>query len=523
MTTQDDNELNKLVDSISAESLATNLSKMDLSKDEDIAEIESCLEVKTEKDSTGKDKDSPIALIITSDDNCDLTTLHKAGCRVMLASDKGDVEKLHGVMKLQAIAHTTDHKKFNPIILVYEDSNANEFAIKTELEKVFTNLEVEIKTEIKIETETKIDFISTSCDMMRKNSSNNLPEGIKAVKEQVLKLSASRREIQDIQSVKSLLDTLYIIEDKSLYKATKTGFENFDEILGGGVRDGRLYALGAISSLGKTTFALNIADNVAKAGRDVLIFSLEMSRVEWQIKSLSRQTYQRCVDKQINANVCAVSSMKLLTGRKELTEEQTKTLNNAITEYAKASKRIYIKEGIGDVGHNQIRDTIENFRQVTNSRPLVIIDYLQLMSSPEPKSRLLDKQIVDKNVLELKRMTRDFNLPIIVISSFNRDNYTTSASFQAFKESGAIEYSADVVIALELDVTRDDKGKATEEAINEAKNKNPRDVKLVILKNRFYKAWTTTFFNYHPAFDYFEEDERKNTVEAEKENNEYPF
>ncbi|MCA6080353.1 MAG: hypothetical protein LE169_05665 [Endomicrobium sp.] len=497
MTTQADNMLNKV-----AESLATDLSKMDLSKDEDIAEIEKCLEVKTEKDSTGKDKDSPTAVAITSKDNPELATLHKAGCRVMLASNKSDVGKLHRVMELQAIDHKADHKKFNPIILVYEDINENEFAIKTELEKVFTNLEVE--------AETKIDFISTSCSMMRKNKNGNLSKGITAVKEQVLKLAATRQEIEDIQqeihdiqSVTSLRDTLRIIEDKSLYKATETGFKRFDEVLGGGVRDGRLYALGAISSLGKTTFALNIADNVAKAGRDVLIFSLEMSRVEWQIKSLSRQTYQRCVDENIAANVGAVSSMKLLTDRKELTEKQNEVLENAITEYAKASERIYIKEGIGDVGHNQIRDTIANFMQVnTNSRPLVIIDYLQLMSSPDTKSRLLDKQIVDKNVLELKRMTRDFNLPIIVISSFNRENYNNSASFQAFKESGAIEYSADVVIALELAI----EGTSPDE-INKAKNKNPRDVKLVILKNRFYKAWTTTSFEYYPAFDYFKEDE----------------
>jgi replicative DNA helicase len=500
MTTQEDNILSKLAESMS-ESLATDLSKMDLSKDEDIAEIENCLEVKTEKDSAGKDKDSPRLVAITSKDNTELATLHEAGCRVMLASNKSDVAKLRAIMKLQA----NEYKKINPIILVYEDiKEENEFDTKTELEKIFTYLNL------------NISFKSTSCSMLKENGNDSLLEGTKSIKKEILEGALEKQEIRRMQSFVSLEDTLNVLADKSLYNATETGFKRFDEMLGGGVRDGRLYALGAISSLGKTTFALNIADNVAKAGRDVLIFSLEMSRVEWQIKSLSRQTYQRCVDENIAANVGAVSSMKLLTGRKELTEQQTDTLDNAIREYAKASKRIYIKEGIGDVGHNQIRDTIANFMQVnTNSRPLVIIDYLQLMSSPDPKSRLLDKQIVDKNVLELKRMTRDFNLPIIVISSFNRDNYTTSASFQAFKESGAIEYSADVVIALELNVNRDKDKKDTEEAINEAKNKNPRDVKLVILKNRFYKAWTTTSFEYYPEFDYFKE--------AEQENNECPF
>jgi replicative DNA helicase len=60
---------------------------------------------------------------------------------------------------------------------------------------------------------------------------------------------------------------------------------------GGGLRTGSLIILGGIPSLGKTTLALNIANNVAETGRDVLFFSLEMSRVELELKSVSRQTF----------------------------------------------------------------------------------------------------------------------------------------------------------------------------------------------------------------------------------------
>lgn len=60
-----------------------------------------------------------------------------------------------------------------------------------------------------------------------------------------------------------------------------------------------------------------------------------------------------------------------------------------------------------------------------------------------------DKQNKDNAVLELRRISRDYKTPIIAISSFNRDNYNSVASMTAFKESGIIEYSSDVLIALQ--------------------------------------------------------------------------
>ncbi|GHT43527.1 hypothetical protein AGMMS49921_11640 [Endomicrobiia bacterium] len=125
---------------------------------------------------------------------------------------------------------------------------------------------------------------------------------------------------------------------------------------------------------------------------------------------------------------------------------------------------------------------------------------------------LNDKQNVDKNITELKRISRDYNIPVIAISSFNRTNYLNEVSFESFKESGSIEYSADVVIALQLKIAgrqswTDNKPTLNEKRkiINETKIKNPREIELVILKNRMYKAWDKIDFNYYPQFDYFEE------------------
>ena len=70
-----------------------------------------------------------------------------------------------------------------------------------------------------------------------------------------------------------------------------------------------------------------------------------------------------------------------------------------------------------------------------------------------------EKQQVDFNVSELKRISRDNDIPIFIICSFNRENYSTTVDFTSFKESGAIEYGADVVMGLQLKVMEDLKGR----------------------------------------------------------------
>ena len=93
----------------------------------------------------------------------------------------------------------------------------------------------------------------------------------------------------------------------------KTNFYQFDK-LAGGLFPG-LYVIGAISSLGKTTFVQQLADNVAAAGKPVLFFSLEMSRLEMASKSISRKTAQLDYSN-------AVSSLKIRAGVKSRIVEQ---------------------------------------------------------------------------------------------------------------------------------------------------------------------------------------------------------
>ena len=110
------------------------------------------------------------------------------------------------------------------------------------------------------------------------------------------------------------------------------------------------------------------------------------------------------------------------------------------------SKRIFTKVGTGDIGVKEIRETVQNHVDITHNKPVIFIDYIQMLSS---SSHMTDKQAVDKNIMELKRISRDFDIPVIGISSFNRDSYNVSVNLASFKESGAIEYSSDVLMGLQ--------------------------------------------------------------------------
>jgi replicative DNA helicase len=278
-----------------------------------------------------------------------------------------------------------------------------------------------------------------------------------------------------------------------------TGFDRLDEFLDGGLTEG-LYVLGAISSIGKTTFALQIADCVAAQGHDALIFSLEMSMFELMAKSISRLTLLQSLQQKQSGNTRdAKTARGITTGARygRYSKAELELIDSATGLYKGYAGHIFISEGIGDIGAAQARGAVERHISLTGNRPVVIVDYLQILA---PHSeRMTDKQNTDRAVLELKRISRDFKIPVIGISSFNRQNYKSPVTMESFKESGAIEYSSDVLLGLQL------KGAGKNLDVNAAKSKNPRDVELVILKNRNGPTGKRIAYEYYPMFNYFEE------------------
>lgn len=344
----------------------------------------------------------------------------------------------------------------------------------------------------------------------------NVAAVLQGVDEARRKQEEERKAQRQQESAAAYIDGFF--EDIARSKSTPaigTGFSGLDRLLDGGLYPG-LYIVGAITSLGKSSFCLQLCDQIAAAGHDVLFFSLEMARSELMAKSLSRLTFTLSRARGM-AQDKAKTTRGILSGKKwsTYTREEVELIAAAADEYkAKISGRIWFYEGVGNIGVDQIRQEVEKHISITGNLPFVCVDYLQILAPVD--MRASDKQNTDRNVLELKRLSRDKGIPVLGISSLNRDNYTAPINNTAFKESGAIEYSSDVLIGLqfkgmdyqdgEADKARD---KRIRELIKEQKAKGnegkAEEIQLKILKNRNGKSGTDATYYYTPYFNHFTE------------------
>lgn len=282
------------------------------------------------------------------------------------------------------------------------------------------------------------------------------------------------------------------------YLCVPTAFASLDDALEGGLYAG-LYILGALPSIGKTSFVKQMADQIATQGKDVLYFSLEMARTELAAKSISRHTCLIGQDKPKEFWKTARGIMSEgLCGHKCKNEEQKQHIQKAFKKYMEYARQLFIIEGEGNVGVNRVRSAVESHISSNGNTPVVIIDYLQILTPDSGKTS--DKQNTDIAVVELKRISRDYKTPVICISSFNRQNYYQPVGMAAFKESGSIEYSSDVLLGLQY------RG-GIERGFNvqEAARRTPREIDLVILKNRNGEQGAIIEFDYYPAFNLFKE------------------
>ncbi len=291
-----------------------------------------------------------------------------------------------------------------------------------------------------------------------------------------------------------------------------TGYPAVDTLLEGGLHPG-LVVMGAISSLGKTTFCLNVAENIAATGQDVVFFSLEMSRYELISKIISRKTAERCLKDGLVLQY-AKSNLGIsdFTRYEGYNEQERNIIRGCFEDFGNnAAEHLYIREGLGNIGTEAVKKDIVEHINRTGTPPVVIIDYAQILAPADVRST--DKQNTDRNIVELKRMSRDFNTPVIVISSFNRENYTAPVNMTAFKESGALEYTSDVLIGLQhfgMDFMPGESDKARQERIRDLLKANSQaaaegkaiKIHLKVLKNRSGRKGDTGL-NYYPMFNLY--------------------
>lgn len=247
-------------------------------------------------------------------------------------------------------------------------------------------------------------------------------------------------------------------------KFIATGYSKLDSVLNGGLSS-NLYVLGAMSSVGKTTFSLQLADNIASNGKGVIIFSIEMTKNDLTAKSLSRLS-------TTNSTNLTVSDI--------LNNKNIDKVKQIIPLYEDIGKNIYLYEGVSNI--ESIEQIINDYIKEKNDTPVIIIDYLQILQSGVS---MTDKQKNDYNISSLHRISKKYQLPVWVISAFNRSSYDTKKDMSSFKESGQIEYEADILITLEQ------------------RNKNIID--LTMLKNRYGSKDIKIAYNFTPEYNLFEE------------------
>ena len=285
------------------------------------------------------------------------------------------------------------------------------------------------------------------------------------------------------------------IAQAAKYSERKTGFENIDAAQ---VFMPGLYVLGALPATGKTTFAWQLLNQLALNGEPCIYCSYEMSRAELFTKSIARELYKRYPEMSSRLDL---SSVNIRRGACS----DMKELQNLAATFAKSATNLRVAE-LSNTGIAELIEKLKPMIADASKSAVICLDYLQIVPSKDARPSSA-KEKVDDAMLRLKDFQRETNSTLIVISSFNRENYFQPVSFSSFKESGAIEYSADVIWGLENHGVgangEPDKGKMIEMS-----REKVRKIKFSCLKNRNGGQYEC-FFRYHAAHDFFEPFEKK--------------
>ena len=171
---------------------------------------------------------------------------------------------------------------------------------------------------------------------------------------------------------------------------------------------------------------------------------------------------------------------------------QHTVIADALMRYSKYGTHIFIYESYFDVTSETIRKQIDLHKHLTGNVPLVIVDYLQIMGC-EDKGKRTDKERADYNISMLKRISNDYHVPVIAVSSVSRASYSKDVSMDSMKESGGIEYGADAVIGLQFtDTTKDND-------LN--MSMDPREITAKVLKNRFGVTGTKIDYKFYSEYN----------------------
>lgn len=273
------------------------------------------------------------------------------------------------------------------------------------------------------------------------------------------------RKISDVvKSSFEEIDRLY--DQDSDVTGLSTGYKDLDALTTGLHKD-ELVILAARPGMGKTAFALNLAQNAAtKDQATVAIFSLEMGAEQLVNRML-------CSEGSIDANA-------LITG--QLDENQWNSLVVAMGSLSRTN--VYIDDTPGSK-MAEIRSKCRRLLKESGKLDLVIIDYLQLIEGTGQENRQQEVSVISRN---LKKLAKELHVPVIALSQLSRGveaRQDKRPMLSDIRESGSIEQDADIVAFLYRDdYYRDEEGDGENSEPENQEDQDVGEVEVIVGKNR---------------------------------------
>lgn len=368
--------------------------------------------------------------------------------------------------------------------------NKEEFARKSQdyLSSGFSKEDVtEIKTEIIVN-----DLLANGIKIEGEDFRENLKREALPLQERVLYSKANRKN------------------DECLFK---TGFKELDKILKYGTR--KIIGLGAIPGAGKTTLCINIAVNLAKQKKHSIFYSLELDETFVMSKILSAlsatEEFSTCKLDAQDIYYFIQDALPTLSPK-----EEDNLL--VLAEYYENEIRPYlhIDDFIDRVNFKIADRTIEamfehtkNYIINTKIIPVIFVDYIQCLETANVKL-INDKQRIDFISSKMIEMKKILGVTLFLISSLNRDSYLEQISETSFKESGAIEYAADMLCGIQWrnmkQMIDDTSSKGELKAkIDELKcsKKLFKKLELITVKNRTGASGNKVNLDFYGAYNLF--------------------
>ena len=302
-------------------------------------------------------------------------------------------------------------------------------------------------------------LISAAADIMdQAYGSGDEAEAVADGAEQRIYDVARRDDREDVAVLRDLVsDAMADLESiqnrDSAYTGIPTGFVDLDNLMSG-LQPGNLIVVAARPGIGKSSLAMNIARNIAVDKKPVAMFSLEMSRMEIGMRLLcaeARVPWDRIRNKRVGA-----TDWQNVVHAAEVLHDAPLSIVDA-----------------GNVNIVDIRAKARRMKSSNHGLSLIIVDYLQLMTSPNvrrPDNRQQEVAEISRN---LKLLAKELRVPIMALSQLNRNPEARAdkrPQLSDLRESGAIEQDSDVVMFIHRDDNDPEKKKQAELIV--AKHRN---------------------------------------------------